>query len=118
MKKRLDYTPKIVYDYIKQNERGLKKLKVWIMKIYLMKTNAGNEVVFYQDGMAKITDCAPTGMLAGTVDIVSDNAAEELKKYFSDISGDLNGFWEMPGDEIEFNPDKIDADLTEVFSSL
>lgn len=88
------------------------------MIIYLMETNAGNDVVFYQDGMAKITNCASTGMLDGKIDICADDAAEKLKKYFSEISDDLNGFWEMPGDEIEFNPDEIsDADLTVVFSS-
>lgn len=67
------------------------------MKIYLIKTNAGNEIVMTENDEVKVTDCAPTGMLGGKIDITSSNpdVVSDLKKYFNEISKDLNGFYEM-----------------------
>lgn len=86
------------------------------MTVYLLETDAENDVVFYQDGMAKIMDFAPSGMLAGVVDLYGDNVVEELKKYFSQNAGTAEDFWSMVDDEIKFDLIKDDGELTIVYN--
>lgn len=86
------------------------------MTVYLLETEAANDVVFCQDGMAKIMGFAPSGMLAGVVDLYGDNVVEELKKYFSQNAGTADEFWSMVDDEIEFDLIKNDGELTTVYN--
>lgn len=59
------------------------------MKIYLMKTNAYNEIVFESNGMAKITESAPSGRFEG-IDLYGENTVEELEKWFADNADDID----------------------------
>ncbi len=67
------------------------------MKIYLMKADSGNKVIFYEVGYAKSKNCEPSGKLGGLVDICAADAAEKLKKYFAYIGGRLEAACKIVG---------------------
>ena len=89
------------------------------MKAYFVKTNGNNLVVMAEGRNAKIYDGAPSGIYAG-VDLYADDAAEQLRKKFAELDedGELNGFQEMGGDEVEIGHDLFEelADAEMVFS--
>lgn len=73
------------------------------MKIYFMRTNGYNAIVFTDGEMATVREYAPTGMLDG-IDLYANDAVEQFRKYFSDRASDLNGYAEIADDmhEIPF----------------
>ena len=90
------------------------------MKVYFLETNGNNLLIVAKGRSAKIYDAAPSGIYYG-VDLYADDAAEQLKKFFSglDESGELNSFDELGWEEIEIGHDLFE-ELTEsdlVFSN-
>lgn len=79
------------------------------MKVYFLETNADNVVVIAEGRSAKIYEAAPSGIYAG-VDLYSNDAAKQLRDKFTDLdeAGDLNGFDEMSGEEIEIDNNLFD----------
>ena len=65
------------------------------MKIFIMDTNAGRQLLFVQGSRAK----AEPNPAVGGIDINADQAGEKLRQYFADAFGRgvLNSFDEMPG---------------------
>lgn len=59
------------------------------MNIYLLKTNAYNEIVFESNGTAKITESAPSGKFEG-IDLYGESAVEELKDWFANNADDID----------------------------
>ena len=72
------------------------------MKVYFERTNGNNLVIVAEGRNAKIYDGAPSGIYAG-VDLYVENAADQLRARFQalDEAGELNGFDEMCGEEVE-----------------
>lgn len=72
------------------------------MKVYFKKTNGNNLVIIAEGINAKIYDAAPSGFYDG-VDLYAEDAAEQLRGKFQalDEAGELNGFDEMCGEEVE-----------------
>lgn len=66
------------------------------MKIYFLKTDGNNQVIFTEEDTAKVFDAAPTGIFEG-VDLYSSNAEKELKETFIKLyqNGELNDFTEI-----------------------
>ena len=85
------------------------------MKIYFMKTNGYNAIVFTDGEMATVREYTPTGMFDGIgIDLYSTDAVEQCRKYFMDLAADenLNGYaeiaddmHEIPFQEIEEEPE-------------
>lgn len=65
------------------------------MKIFIMDTNAGRQLLFVQGGRAK----AEPNPAVGGIDINADQAGEKLRQYCADAFGRgvLNSFDDMPG---------------------
>ena len=91
------------------------------MKIYLVKTNDYNCIIFAEGTEYIMMGCEPSGLFDGTIDIYADDAADRLRAYFQNLdnSGELNDFDEMPGDREEISRETISilADSEIVFSS-
>ena len=89
------------------------------MKVYFERTNGNNLVIAAEGRSAKIYDGAPSGIYAG-VDLYAADAADQLREKFLELdeAGELNGFAEMGGEEVEIGAvllgELVDADL--VFS--
>lgn len=64
------------------------------MRTYFLKTN--NTVIITNGETAKIFDAAPSGIYEG-IDLYSENAAEQLKRRFSQLSadGELNDYQDI-----------------------
>ena len=97
----------------KSREEGGKDM----FKIYFVEGNADNMVVFTNGIGAKVTNCAPSGKL-DIVDLYADDAAEQLRKYFSELAeaGEINSYNELysPNGEIEYpdiEPELENAEL-------
>lgn len=90
-----------------------------MMKIYFERTNGNNLVIAAEGRSAKIYDAAPSGIYAG-VDLYAEDAADQLREKFLELdeAGELNGFNEMGGEEVEIGAvllgELVDAEL--VFS--
>lgn len=74
------------------------------MKVYFERTNGNNLVIVAEGRNAKIYDGAPSGIYAG-VDLYAEDAADQLRARFQalDEAGELNGFDEMYGEEVEID---------------
>lgn len=70
------------------------------IKVYLLETNAYNEVVFVRGRKAKIIDSAPSGKFDGVVDLYSRNTVPELRRYCKSTL--FNYYDEIEGDEFNF----------------
>ena len=79
------------------------------MKIYFERTNGNNLVIIAEGRNAKIYDAAPSGFY-DSVDLYAEDAAEQLRGKFQalDEAGELNGFDEMRGEEIEIDNNLFD----------
>lgn len=85
------------------------------MKIYLLKTLAGNNIVFEENGMAKIKDYAPDGKIDG-VDIYGENAIEELRQYFASIADEL--YYNNIYSDIEYDFAEIKEEIEDFHEEL
>lgn len=65
------------------------------MKIFLIDTNAGRQLLFVQGSRAK----AEPNPAVGGIDINAEDAEEKLRRYFASAfdRGVLNAFDDMPG---------------------
>lgn len=76
------------------------------MKIFYVKTNGYNCIVYTEGREAIIKGCEPSGMFEG-VDICAEDAASRLTAVLEALNdaGDLNDFSQMPGDRQEIGHD-------------
>lgn len=76
------------------------------MKVFLVKTDSYNDLVFAEGREAIIKGCEPSGMFEG-IDLYAENAVSRLKAYFEALSEtrELNDFSQMPGERQEIGHD-------------
>lgn len=74
------------------------------MRIYFVKTDAGNEVAYTDGNMVTVLNYAPTGKLDGNIDLYADDAEEQCRKYFADHAacGDLNDYTDIAVSDAEY----------------
>ena len=91
------------------------------MKIYLVKTNDYNCIIFTEGAEYIVKGSESDGILDGAIDIYADDAADQLRAYFQNLddNGELNDFDEMPGEREEISHEIIGilADSEIIFSS-
>ena len=87
-----------------------------MMKAYFLESNGCNFVIITNGIGAKVYNGAPDGRYDG-IDIYAENAAEELRKSFSELeeAGELSSYWELYSDnEVEYpdiEPELENAEL-------
>ena len=82
------------------------------MKIFYVKTDDYNNIVFAEGREAIIKGCEPSGMFEG-IDIYAEDAPSRLKSHFEALNeaGELNDFSDIWGDR-----EKINHDLYELLA--
>lgn len=81
-----------------------------MLKIYFVRTNAGNDIVITDESTAKMPTVAPKGEYAG-VDLYADAAADNLRARFAEIADEMYDYQMIDCDyETPYTP-ALDAEL-------